>query len=60
MYARHFLKMLLGLVGMAVIGIGGLLVANHYSKGDTASVTTVAPAVKTTTTGKTAPAPRKH
>ncbi len=32
MYVRHFLKMLLGLILMAVIGIGGLVAANYYSK----------------------------
>lgn len=32
MYAKHFFKMLLGLVLMAAIGIGGLVLADHYSK----------------------------
>ncbi len=31
MYVKHFLKMLFGLILMAVIGIGGLFVANYYS-----------------------------
>lgn len=38
MYVKHFLKMLLGLVLMAVIGIGGLFVANYYS-GQSGTVT---------------------
>jgi hypothetical protein len=32
MYVRHFLKMLLLLVVMGGIGIGGLALANYYSK----------------------------
>ncbi len=32
MYAKHFFKMLLALFGMAVIGVCGLVLANHYSK----------------------------
>ena len=39
MYARHFLKMFIWLLVMAAIGIGGLVLANYYSKG---SVTTSA------------------
>lgn len=37
MDVKHFLKMLLGLVCMAAIGIGGLVLANHYSKTGTAT-----------------------
>ena len=50
MYAKHFFKMLLGLILMAVIGIGGLLLADHYSK---AGQTTGLPSI--TTSVKTAP-----
>ena len=32
MYVRHFFKMLFGLILMGLIGIGGLVLANHYSK----------------------------
>lgn len=32
MYVKHFLKMLLGLILMAIIGVGGLVLLNHYSK----------------------------
>ena len=32
MYAKHFLKMLLALFGMAIIGVCGLVLANHYAK----------------------------
>ena len=32
MYVKHFLKMLLGLILMAAIGIGGLFLADYYSK----------------------------
>jgi hypothetical protein len=40
MYVKHFFKMLLGLVLMAAIGIGGLMLADHYSTkaGNEASV----------------------
>ena len=31
MYARHFLKMLFGLILMAVIGMGGLFLLNKYT-----------------------------
>jgi hypothetical protein len=37
MYVRHFFKMLLGLVCMAVIGVAGLAVANYYSKAPAAA-----------------------
>ncbi len=30
--------MLFGLILMAALGVGGLVLANHYSKGQTASV----------------------
>ena len=30
MYFKHFLKMLAGLVLMLVIGLGGLIAANHF------------------------------
>ncbi len=36
MYVKHFLKMFFGLILMAAIGVGGLVLLNHYSK--TASV----------------------
>jgi hypothetical protein len=29
MYAKHFFKMLLGLIGMAILGIAGLVIVNH-------------------------------
>lgn len=32
MYVKHFFKMLLGLIVMALIGVAGLLIINHYSK----------------------------
>ena len=32
MYAKHFFKMLLLLSGMAIIGIAGLLISNHYAQ----------------------------
>lgn len=32
MYTRHFIKMLLWLAFMAIIGVGGLVLANYYSK----------------------------
>lgn len=31
MYAKHFIFMLLGLVLMAAIGLGFLVVVNHYN-----------------------------
>ena len=31
MYIRHFLKMLFGLILMAAIGIGGLMLLNAYT-----------------------------
>jgi hypothetical protein len=31
MYFKHFLKMLIGLVVMLAIGMGGLLVVNHFA-----------------------------
>ena len=43
MYAKHFFKMLFGLILMGAIGVGGLVLANHYSKGQTASVGVVLP-----------------
>jgi len=30
MYAKHFFKMLFGLVGMALLGLIGLVLLNHY------------------------------
>ncbi len=32
MYVRHFIKMLIGLLFMAALGIAGLVIANHYAK----------------------------
>jgi ABC-type proline/glycine betaine transport system permease subunit len=32
MYAKHFLKMLLGLLVMAILGVAGLVLVNYYSK----------------------------
>ena len=32
MYTRHFLKMFLWLIVMGLLGIAGLVIANHYSK----------------------------
>ena len=32
MYARHFFKMLLGLLGMALIGVVGLAISDYYSQ----------------------------
>lgn len=37
MDVKHFFKMLLWLVFMAGIGIGGLVLANHYSKAGTSA-----------------------
>lgn len=39
MYVRHFLKMLFWLVVMAGVGIGGLVLANYYSKTPTTTTT---------------------
>lgn len=32
MDGNHFIKMLFGLIFMAIIGVGGLLVLNHYAR----------------------------
>ena len=47
MYVRHFIKMLVWLVVMAGIGIGGLVLANYYSKDSVStSASTAMPAAK--------------
>ena len=45
MYVRHFIKMFVWLLVMASIGIGGLVLANYYSKGSvTTNASTTLPA----------------
>ena len=47
MYVRHFIKMFVWLIVMAAIGIGGLVLANYYSKGSVStSASTQLPAAK--------------
>lgn len=38
MDVKHFMRMVLGLIGMAIVGLIGLVLVNHYSKGETANV----------------------
>ena len=42
-YVRHFLKMFFWLIVMAAIGIGGLVLANYYSKAPAADTGTAMP-----------------
>jgi hypothetical protein len=46
MYVRHFIKMFLWLIVMAGIGIGGLVLANHYSKTSATTAGTALPIKK--------------
>ncbi len=50
MYARHFIKMLLGLAVMAVIGLGFLVIVNRYS--NRAPLTGITPEISSATVSK--------
>lgn len=58
MYVRHFFKMLLGLLFMAVLGIGGLLILNYYS-GKAAAVKPAVDGTKTAVPAKIDTAKKK-
>ena len=51
MYAKHFIGMLIGLIVMALIGLGFLVMTNHYSNRD--PLAGITPSVSNTKTVST-------